>query len=306
MVLNYIHNYKLEYLVDINPNKSSYESDIEEYVRTLCDNIVLRDKTILNGLELDIYLPDYKLAIEFNGTYWHSSIKKDYKYHYNKTLECAKNNIRLIHIFEYEWVDEKQRNKLKNLIKSALNIYDRKIYARECDIISIDYNTAKPFMIEYHIQNDIKSFEYYGCYYKNELIGLMAFGIPRFNKQYDFELLRLCWKFGVNVVGGSERIFAKFIRDYKPSTIISYCDLSKFNGRIYKKLGFKLVKISNPNYVWVSGHNKDILSRYNTMKKDLIAKGLGTAEDTEDLIMMRQGYFKVYDCGNLVYVYTKQ
>mgnify|MGYP007037140579 CR=1 FL=1 len=64
----------------------------------------------------------------------------------------------------------------------------------------------------------------------------MTFGKPRYNKNYEYELIRYCSS--KNIVGGAEKLFNYFIKTYNPKSIISYCDWSKFNGDVYLKLGF--------------------------------------------------------------------
>ena len=84
--------------------RSRYESEISQELISmgLGDNEIEHNVTLENvGYELDIYIPKLKLALEFNGTYWHSTLYKSPTYHQNKTIECARHGIRVIHIFEY-------------------------------------------------------------------------------------------------------------------------------------------------------------------------------------------------------------
>ena len=146
----------------------------------------------------------------------------------------------------------------------------------------------------------------YGIYFNNELLGILTFSKPRFNKEFEYELIRLAWKFDTVVIGGTEKLFHKFIVDYNPNSIISYCDISKFTGAVYYKIGFKTSAKdkTKPNYVWVNIKG-DVLTRYKTMKQSLIDNGLGKLGDTEDEIMTALGYFKIYDCGNLKFYWTR-
>ena len=132
----------------------------------------------------------------------------------------------------------------------------------------------------------------------------MTFGKPRFNNNYEWELIRLCWKAGVRVIGGAPKLFKYFKDKYNPTSIISYCDISKFNGKVYKKLGFELDGITEPTYVWVDNYTGEVLSRYQTMKHKLVEQGLGTEVQTEDEIMENLGYLKIYDCGNARYIWS--
>ena len=280
------------------------ERDIYNFVCQFTDKVILHDKKVLNGKELDIYIPSHKLAIEFNGTYWHSFEKLgDKKYHQNKTIACAKQGIQLIHIFEYEWNDLVKQEKIKNYIKRLLvKDSQNKIYARNTEIKQITSSIADDFCNKYHLQGKATASVNYGCYLGEELIGIMTFGAPRFNNNYDYELVRLCWKDSVVVTGGTEKLLSQFIKDYNPNSIITYTDISKFNGNVYTKLGFKPIQpnsITEPNYVWISQETDLLLPRYKTQKHQLIEQGLGTEEQTEIEIMHNHSFIQIYDCGNI-------
>lgn len=297
-------------LTDLVRHTASGESEIEKslvnYIQSIYKgNIILHDRSILNGKELDIYIPDKKLAIEFNGNFWHSSEYKDIGYHQNKTIECAKKNIRLIHVFEYEWRDGEKRRIIQQLFHSILSdsiIY----YGRNTKVQEIDGTIAKEFLTKYHLQGYASSNISLGCYINNELIGVMTFGKPRFSNEYEYELVRLCWKSGIKVIGGAAKLFKYFTENYKPNSIVSYCDISKFSGNVYTKLGFKtqLSFITKPSYVWVNNHI-GVLHRYQTQKSELIKAGLGNNGHTEDEIMKNLGYFKIYNSGNLKFVWLE-
>lgn len=297
-----VHNYGLDDKIIINANISQEEKDLYNYIKSIYDGVVEQsNREVLHGHKLDIYIPEKKIAIEFNGNYWHSDIYKDKKYHQSKTLECAKQGIRLIHIFEYEWNHNEE--KIKQYLSNIL--LDKKvIYARETEIREIDKNESSDFFNEYHIQKSQGAEVHVGLYSDNELISAMTFGKPRFNNNYQYELIRYASKCGVTVVGGAERLFKYFVSNYKPDSIITYTDISKFTGNIYLKLSFKFNNIAEPNYVWISYDGNTILSRYQTQKHKLIELGLGTEEQTEAEIMESYNYYRVFDCGNIVLTYN--
>lgn len=274
-----------------------YGSRFEKEIHSIVPKYKMHDRVVLSGEELDFLDISHKTAIEFNGSYWHSEINKDKYYHQRKTIECSKANVRLIHIFEYEWTDTRKKDILKSLIST-----DNKqtVMARKCDIQYVENAEAKEFLNKYHLQGYVSADVTLACIYNNEIIGIMSFGKPRFNEQYQYELIRLCWKNDVAVVGGIQRLFSRFVNDYKPTNIITYCDSSKFTGDSYINIGFIPLKeyITEPNYVWVSEDKKTVLSRYQTQKKKLLELGLGSSEQSESDIMHSIGYYRVYDCGN--------
>lgn len=302
-VSSYLSEYDLKDRVD-----REKKSRAEEEIASLVPDATLNRRDILkSGSEIDIYSESSRVGIEFNGSYWHSEKFKDKKYHINKTNEAFRQNIRLIHIFEYEWDNMEKQDKLKRLVQRAVGGTEiKKIYARKCKVKYISNRIAKDFIDKYHLQGFASSTVYYGVYYNDELVGVVTFGIPRFNKRYEYELVRLCWKDDVSVIGGAEKVFKKFIKDYDPENILSYCDISKFSGNVYKKLGFKLISISDPNYVWWSASENKILTRYQCQKHKLVKNGLGTVDETEVQIMQRLGFLRIHDCGNMVFGWEKE
>lgn len=293
----------------INTNFASIqEEEIYNTIKSIDASleITINSRSILpNGKEIDIYIPKLKLAIEVNGVYWHRADILYKEYHQEKTVECAKLGIQLIHIFDYEWKDDRLRNKIIDIIKSKVDSNNmNKLYARKCTIKLLTSNIEKEFTEENHLSGYSSSKKAYGLYNGDELISVMTFGEPRFNNNYEWELIRYCNKPGIIIVGGAEKLFKHFIRENKPKSVISYCNISKFSGNVYSKLGFKATvsDITEPNYKWVRQNAKDstdVLSRYQTQKAKLLSMGYGEYGDTEDSIMSNLGYYKVYDSGNL-------
>lgn len=309
-ICKYINAYNLDEYINKSFD-SRPERDIYEFVRQYSNNVVLHDRHVLKGKELDIYIPDKNIAIEFNGNYWHSTEKlADKYYHQNKTIDCTKLGVQLIHIFEYEWNDLEKQTKILNYIRRMIdNDSAKPVYARNTIIRAIDSNTANEFCDKYHIQGSVSAAINYGCFYENELVGVMTFGKPRFNSNYEYEILRLCWKNNIRVVGGSQKLFSRFIADVQPNSVITYSDISKFTGNIYTKLGFEPIKpnpITEPNYMWVSQVTDNVMSRYQTQKHKLAEYGFGNHNQTEDEIMYGMNYIKIYDCGSIKLSYNRK
>lgn len=296
----------MDLIEDVNAGTSSMEKQLVDYVKQFGYEIIQRNKSVISPFELDIYIPDKKIAIEFNGDYWHSTLFKDSKYHQEKTIACIQKGIHLIHIFEYEWLDNTKRTKILNYIKHLLKGGD-KVYGRHTEICEIPNKDAFDFCEQYHLQGGINSNINLGCTYNGEIIGVMTFGKPRFSSTEQYELLRLCWKPEYTVLGGTEKLFKSFIDSFKPDSILTYCDLTKFSGDAYLRLNFKTKAewLTKPNYVWVSKRADLVLPRYRTQKHLLIEEGLGNDDDTEDDIMYSNGYMKIYNSGNIKLVWNK-
>lgn len=302
--VNIVNKLKCTDLINKIEYASKYENEIIEFIRNKCNinNIENHNRTILKGRELDIYIPEKQVAVEFNGDYWHSSYEKSKQYHQQKTIDCAKQGIRLIHIFEYEWINEISKEKIKNLLYNVLgNNKEKVVYGRNTIVKSIDKDTAYEFEDKYHLQNSAKSEINIGCIHNGDLICVMSLSTPRSNKNYQYEIIRCTFKQGIQAVGVLEKMFDYFVNKYKPSSVIAYADISKFTGNSYIRLGFKTADdcITEPNYIWVSSDGQTILNRYNIQKKKITSNDLGTIDMTEDEIMNSLNFLKIYDSGNL-------
>ena len=282
--------------------KSIEEQEVLNFVKSIYDGTIIEnDRKAICPQELDIYLPDKQLAIEFDGLYWHSEQQgKGENYHIDKTNACKEKGIRLIHIFEDEW-NEKQEI-VKDRLRSILGIGQTRIFARKCDVREIDSKLANEFLEQNHLQGGDNSPIRYGLFHKDELVAVMTFGKPRFSRNYDWELVRFASKNGCNVVGGASKMFSHFRKSHSGS-IVSYADIRYSDGNLYEKLGFRLVGRSKPNYWYVNGTEK--LSRYACQKHKL-PKLLGDGFDpnlSEFENMTLNGWTRMHDCGNLVYVH---
>ena len=298
-----IHTLGIESSVIINLTRSADEIELYEFIQSICNYKILYSvRGKIGNYEIDIYIPELNIGIEYNGNYWHSmETLNDKYYHYRKSKLAEDMGIRLIHIFEYEWKANKDAIKayLNNIINQG---NAKRIYGRSTKVCTISNAVCKEFCNRYHLQGGCDASINLALQYNDEIIAIMSFGAPRFNSSYEYELIRFCVKSNYRVIGGANKLFKYFITSYNPSTIISYCDFSKFSGTMYTKLGFKEIEASVPNYIWVDRNNR-VLSRYKTQKKKLIAAKLGEESETESEIMTRLGFMQVYDSGNKRFIW---
>lgn len=281
---------------------SILEKEVSSFLANYSD-LIQNDRKILNGKEIDILIPERNLGIEFDGLYWHSenSGGKLKNYHLNKTLEAKSNNIKLIHIFEDEWVFKKDI--VKSILLSNFNIYSNKIGARKTSISFVDKERSTLFLNENHLQGSINGDIAIGLYYNEELISLLLIGKPRFNKKYDWEILRFANKLNTKVMGGFSKLFKYFTSNYNGS-IITYSDLRYFNGSVYESNGFKYIKTTKPNYYYMDNYNIRY-NRINFQKHKLNNILENFDEDlTEWENMKTNGFDRIWDCGNNAFEYT--
>jgi hypothetical protein len=265
-----------------------------------------RDRTILKGKELDCYHSDLKLAIEFDGIWWHSELAgKDKDYHLWKTDECEKEGIQLIHIFENEWVLKKEL--IESLLKFKCSKTSRSFFARLCRVKELDNPTYETFCNENHLQGSTSARIKLGLFYQDELVQVMSFSKPRYNKNYEWEMIRECSKQNARVIGGKGKLLKYFERNYNPQSIISYCDRRWFTGESYLKLGFELKEKSKPSYFYFETNNWTVMINRLQLQKHKLSKIPGFQFDpllTEWENMQLNGYNRIWDCGQLVFVKT--
>lgn len=260
------------------------------------------DKIKIDRFSYDIHIKDTNILLEVDPTYTHNAVGNhwthqgiDKRYHINKTLLAAKHGYRCIHIFD--WDD------LEKIVKMLSP--KQSIYARKCRIDVMPTAEVSQLEIDNHLQQTCRGQKVcLGLYYGEIPVQVMTFGAPRYNRNYQWELLRLCTDYRYKVVGGSERLFTKFLGYYNPKSIISYCDLSKFSGDVYSRLGFTLHHNTEPNKVWSRGSSKVtnnlLMSRgYDQLFNTNYGKGTSNEQ-----LMLENGWLPVYDCGQAAYLWT--
>ncbi len=298
-----VRKYSLEQMITLGAETSRFEDEI----LGIYPGAERSNRKLLKGKEIDLYYEKYKLGLEFNGDYWHNEHVKPIHYHQAKTALAYKAGIELMHIFEYEWINQDMRSKLIRLLNKKMGIgIQSKIGARECDIKQVNADESREFLDKYHLQSYASSSITLGLYSGDTLFGVMSFGKSRFDDNMEYELIRLAWHPDYIVIGGTEKLFKHFISTYNPKSIVTYCDISKFTGKSYLRLGFNPIELTTPNYKWINEIDHSVLTRYQTTKRKLIDAGLGTEDETEAEIMHRLGYYRVYDCGNIKFIWTKE
>jgi len=255
-------------------------------------------------LELDIYIPDLKLAFEFNGVYWHNEVNKDNNYHLNKTEECEKLGIQLIHIWEDDWLYK--QDIVKSLILNKLVKIDNMIYSKDCEIKEIiDNKLLIEFLDTNYIQGYICSKIKIGLFYNNELISLMSFCKSRtiISDENEYDILLHCSKLNTNIIDSELSLFNYFIKIYNPNKINRIVDRSFGHDKVYKDLGFNFINKTEPNYYYVIDGIRQ--NKFNYTKNKLIKEGYDSNK-TEHEIMLDRKIYRIYDSGNLIYKYINK
>lgn len=283
--------------------------EVIDYIREIYDGeIIVNDRrTLGDGRELDILIPEKNLAIEYNGVWSHqfrpyestvSKIKGE-DYHRSKFLMARDKGISLFTIWSDDWASKNVI--IKGMLSNKLGVQKTRIYARKCELRQTDLHSG--FFEANHIQGrDRSAFIAYGLFYENELIACMSFGRSRYNKAYTFELSRFACKVGVSVPGAFSRLLAAFRKAYDGS-IISYADCDHSNGDVYRKNGFSVIRENKAAYWYVAKNSEKMEHRFKYRKAAIAEEG---DTRTEEQIMYSRGYYKVFDCGMIAFGLTTQ
>jgi hypothetical protein len=274
------------YINPLNKYYSKGEKELLEYIKTLYDGEILtNNRSVLGNHELDIFLPELNIGLEYNGMYFHSDIFKPKKYHQNKYLKAKERNIRLIQIWEDEWFNEK--SKIESYLKHLFKKSEQTIYARNCDIRLINIDEYKNFCEKNHLQGYAKAKHKIGLFHLNELVSVMSFCKPRIKSKllFEYEMIRFCNKMNTNVIGSGSKLFKYFINEIKPTSILTYSDLDKFESKLYENIGFVFGGITTPNNFYY--YDNERVNRFNLRKERVVKNNIDLNK-----------YFKIYGSGN--------
>lgn len=169
-----------------------------------------------------------------------------------------------------------------------------KYRASKLTLKQIEQPEEKKFLNENHYQGYCSSSWCYGLYDNDELLCLMSFRKPRYNKRFNWELLRLASKQGCTIHGGASRLLKCFMSEYPEDSILSYCNRDKFSGDVYHKLGFTSLGITRGYHYEKDGKRYHRSSFQKWKCLEMWPRYIGKSV-TEGQIMKEQGYTRVDD-----------
>jgi GTP:adenosylcobinamide-phosphate guanylyltransferase len=268
-----------------NCSTSKPEQNIADFIESLGFTIKRNDRKVLQGKELDVYIPELNLAIEYNGVYWHSEDKKNKSYHQDKYLACNKLGISLFQIREDLWLTKKEI--IQSMIIYKLSLAER-VFARKCLVNPVSMKIAKHFYNENHIQGAGQ------CYTKDMHIGLFFNNIMVMCVSVDLKakyLKRLCTKQGLSVVGGASKLISKI-----PTGTWTTYSSNDLGGNTAQYRGVVSRTQTAPRYFWFKG--SEIMQRQKVQKHKL-ANLYPEYDGTSEINWMHSlGYLRYFDAGN--------
>lgn len=276
------------------------ETQIGEYIQSLGLIAERKDRQIIAPLEIDVWIPEKKLGIEYQGLHWHAS---DPKGKLVAKIERARlAGINLMVIFENEWVSQKKQDIVRSMIASRCGMSSTTIGARNCVLQAMNRSDAMDFMWANHLQGAPPTFSHcLGLMNDGKWVAAMMFGSSRFAEGW--ELIRFAAAKNHSVPGGASRLFQAFVREQQPASIISYADRRYSEGRMYAQLGFVFSHHSAPNYWYFRENSRYKLYHRMGFQKHKLANRLEKFDPgcTEWENMQANGWRRIWDAGNMVW-----
>lgn len=288
-------HHSIESAVHVRGIKSKPQIEMYEWIKTLGVDAIMDDRNIIYPKDVDILIKSHSLAIEMNGIYWH---KEKPTQHLDKHNLCKEKGFKLLQFWDSEWYLKKDI--CKSIIRTNLGL-NKRIGARQTRVVELDNKTYRNFIESNHIQGFHPASIRLGLVHDNELVAACSFGKSRFNKNYDYELIRNCTKQGYSVVGGFSKLFNYALQNYDMKSIITYADKLLFDGAAYERAGFEWLYDSSPGFFY--WHPKHGVRGRMHFQKHKLKERLDSYDEslTELENMHANNWFRVYGCGNSVW-----
>jgi hypothetical protein len=296
---------------------SSPEKSMVEFIKDILPpntKIITSDRKILDGKELDILLPDFHVAFEFDQLYWHGEngpgqVGRDY--HLSKTIKAASAGVRLIHIFSDEW--STKRAIMEDRIANAIGTrHAERIYARKCTITEMDCTEARSFMSTNHMQGAGPTT--LALCLRDTLgrpVSVATFSSTRRSLGKDgssLELTRFASMIGVKCPGALSRLSKFLMNNYDVPELITYADRRWGEGIGYNKSGFIFSHFTKPGYWYFKVSNATKKFHRFSFRRGILEEKFKKTFDpsmTEWEIMKSMGYDRIWDCGNAAFIMRK-
>lgn len=283
---------------DCSKQKSKAEEEIVAHLESETGlRIVSRDRSVIRPYELDIFIPDKKYAIEFNGLYWHTETRLGRKYHKMKHDLAESRGISLLNIWEDDWKNNKKL--VLDMIDHKLGMSSKdKIYARKT-LIDSNVSTAesKSFMDAYHIQGFVGSSYKIGLRsHDGSLVALML--LKRNSNILGLER----YATSIRVVGGQSKILSYVDQNIDYEKMITFADLSVSDGSLYENTGWDFDKLLPPDYSYMYKNKRHHKFLFRKKRFQTDPHLVFDPDMTEAELAKLNGIERIYDCGKIRYV----
>lgn len=276
---------------------SGGERAMAEFVAEIVPELLTQTsvRSIAGVAEFDVYVPDKAIAFEYNGLYWHSEANgKDHKFHQQKTQAAAAVGIRLVHIWEDDWLF--RRPIVEHQIRSILGVDARpRVGARTCTTAGLTWAVAKKFLDDNHIQGAVSGTFHDGLVGPDgQVIAVLT--TTRTGTCYRIDRYATSCK----VPGGFGKLLS-LLRSRVAATggglIVTFSDTSWSNGDLYRNTGFTCETQIPPDYSYIVGPER--IHKFNYRRGRFQHDPALTFDPalTEREMAVENGLHRIWDCG---------
>jgi hypothetical protein len=286
--------------------QSKGEIELFNFVQTLLPSAIAGYREKYHSKEIDIFIPELNLGIEFNGLYWHSEStllanNQSPTTDFEKQKMFTAKGIRIIQVFEDEW--EHKSDIVKSRLTNILGNTSTNIYARKCQVREVSSKEASIFCEQNHLMGKGRSNLRFGLYHNNTLVSLMTFTNNNLSRKLVgvWEINRFASLLDTTIIGGASKLFKYFLKHTSPATVVSYADNRWSTGELYKQLGFEKISNGVPNYWYLQANIIKRLHRFALRKNKNDDQSLTEAENRR-----MQGYLRIWDSGSSKWTWTRK
>lgn len=269
---------------------SNTESELLYYAKSLGYEVLARDRSLIRnpktgkGLELDILIPDLKVAFEYNGVFWHGNKPK--VYHQLKTQLCSDAGWKLYHIWEHNNLDI-VRSRMRSVL-GKLQV----IGGRKTQVVQLSGATALEFFTRNHLQGYAASSHRWGLMHGEDLVAALCL-----RKHRDgWEISRYCAKLDTRVAGGFTKLLKASRQVWEGTPLVSYADRDwspVAEDTVYYRNGFTCLGDSGPMLEYFDLRNWCRIPR-QALQRHKLGPGTGTANE----ILAQRGIVSLWNSGN--------
>ena len=268
---------------------SKAEILVADFVESLGVTTIRNSRQIISPKEIDIYVPEHNLAIEYNGVYWHTERIKGSTSHYDKYMALREKGIDLLVIWEDDWLNKPEV--VKSMIRAKLGLSTGRIGARKTNVVTVSSDKARQLLNDHHIQGFANGTDYVGLEYNGELVAVGVF------KKYRDTVYLQRYASTIPVTGGLD----KMMKSLPYMHYTTFADNAASGGRLYESTGWTFDKELPPDYCYLVDMERQHKFNYrkDRFKRD---ESLRYEENlTERQLAELNGIERIYDYGKRRY-----
>ena len=271
------------------------EAAIKEILTSAGFRVDQNRRDVIPPMEIDLFIPDNKVGIEFNGLYWHSSKFLPQDYHYKKYLRAQELGVRLIQVWEDDWNFRPEI--VTEHILHTLGASSRPhVGARHTQVEAVSGEASVAFLNQFHIQGSVSASHHLGLWHSGELVAVGSFK----RQGDDYVLAR--YATSRNVMGGHSKIVTAFERAYSYNKLITFADLTFSAGVLYRATGWLEDSLLKPDYSYVVGSRREHKFKYRKIKFQNDPSLKYEEGLTETQLAELNNLLRVYDAGKIRFI----